>query len=68
MIEEVQNGRMLGFNLYDDVLRFGSLLYVPVVDNLRKCILAKAHTSVYTIHHSANKTYQDVMCIIGGVA
>ena len=61
LIDKVQNGRLLDFSIYDRILRFGSRLYVLKGDGLRDRILAKAHTSAYTIHFGANKMYQDLI-------
>ena len=63
LIEEIQNSRRLGFNIYDGILRFGSRLYISAVGDLRDRVLAEAHTLAYTVHLEANKMYQDLrMC------
>ena len=60
MIEDVQNGGLSGFSVYDGTLRFGSRLCVPEGDGLRERIMTEAHTSAYTVHPGANKMYQDL--------
>ena len=60
MIEDVQNGGLPGFIIYDGTLRFRSRLCVPEGDSLRERIMSEAHASAYTVHPSANKMYHDL--------
>ena len=39
------------------ILRLGTRLCVPVVDELRKGIMEEAHFSDYNIHPGSNKMY-----------
>ncbi|WRX16227.1 Reverse transcriptase domain - like 10 [Theobroma cacao] len=43
----------------DGVLRYGTRLYVPDGDGLRREILEEAHMAAYVVHPGATKTYQD---------
>ncbi|EOY08659.1 DNA/RNA polymerases superfamily protein [Theobroma cacao] len=44
----------------DGVLRYGTRLYVPDSDGLRREILEEAHMAAYVIHPGATKMYQDL--------
>ncbi|EOY19023.1 Uncharacterized protein TCM_043642 [Theobroma cacao] len=44
----------------DGVLRYGTKLYVPDGDGLRKEILEEAHMAAYMVHPGAIKMYQDL--------
>ncbi|EOY31663.1 CCHC-type integrase [Theobroma cacao] len=44
----------------DGVLRYGTRLYVPDGDGLRREILEEAHMAAYVVHPGATKMYQDL--------
>ena len=44
----------------DGVLKYLNILCVPNLNDLRSCILAKAHGSQYSIRPGATKMYQDL--------
>ncbi|WRX08490.1 Reverse transcriptase/retrotransposon-derived protein [Theobroma cacao] len=44
----------------DGVLRYGTRLYVPDGDGLRREILEEAHMAAYVVHPRATKMYQDL--------
>ncbi|WRX26670.1 Reverse transcriptase domain - like 10 [Theobroma cacao] len=44
----------------DGVLRYGTKLYVPDGDGLRREILEEAHMAAYVVHLGATKMYQDL--------
>ncbi|EOY03266.1 Uncharacterized protein TCM_018051 [Theobroma cacao] len=44
----------------DGVLRYGTKLYVPASDGLRREIFEEAHMAAYVVHPGATKMYQDL--------
>jgi hypothetical protein len=51
----------LGFVVSKDgVLRFGSKLCVPKVDDLKRDVVVEAHQTAYIVHPSSSKMYRDL--------
>ena len=46
--------------MVDGILRLGSRLYVPNVDDLRRVLLEEAHHSAYSVHPGSAKMYHDL--------
>ncbi|XP_073061845.1 uncharacterized protein [Primulina eburnea] len=44
----------------DDLLTFRGRICVPSGDDIRRDVLAEAHTALYSIHPGSTKTYQDL--------
>ena len=59
-ISRVQAGEMPGFTVQDGVLRFGTRLYVPNVNGIRRKLMDEAHYSAYSIHPGSTKMYHDL--------
>ena len=56
---EVQQGKSDEFVIDEEgVLRLGTRLCVPDVDDLRKELLEEAHYSAYSVHPGSTKMYQ----------
>ena len=60
MVDKVRQGELQGFVLDGDVLRSGTRLYVPGVDDLRREVMDEAHNSVYSVHPGSTKMYHDL--------
>ena len=60
MMDRVRKGEMPGFTVEGGVLRYGSRLYVPDIDDLRKVLLEEAHHSAYSVHPGSTKMYHDL--------
>ena len=61
IIEEVQEGKRLGFNVSNDgVLRFGNRLCVPSDFALKKEIMEEAHRTPYSVNPGSTKMYRDI--------
>ncbi|EOY13934.1 Uncharacterized protein TCM_032775 [Theobroma cacao] len=58
-IPKERKGKMLTKGT-DGVLRYGTRLYVPNNDGLRRKILEEAHMATYVVHLGATKMYQDL--------
>ncbi|XP_065854728.1 uncharacterized protein [Euphorbia lathyris] len=57
----VCQGKVQEFVIGDDgVLRYGTRLCVPDVDDLKREILEEAHCSAYTVHPGSTKMYRDL--------
>ena len=55
---EVQQGKLAEFVVDEEgVLRLGTRLCVPDVDDLRKELLKEVHYSAYSVHPSSTKMY-----------
>lgn len=61
LMEEVRKGKISEFYMDSEgVLRCGSLLCVPEVEDLQRKVLEEAHHSAYTIHPGSSKIYHDM--------
>ncbi len=61
IIDSIHQGQAQGFMLNDDgVLRYGTRLYVPNIDELRREIMEESHHSAYTVHLGSTKMYRDL--------
>ena len=60
MTDRIQKGEMPGFTVEDGVLKCGSRLYVPDIDDLRRVLLEEAHLSAYSVHPGSTKMYHDL--------
>ncbi|XP_062100208.1 uncharacterized protein LOC133806088 [Humulus lupulus] len=59
--QEMQNGNAKDFTMLDTGLfRFKGRICVPDSDELRKEILAEAHTTPYSVHPGTTKMYHDL--------
>jgi hypothetical protein len=45
---------------WDSMLRFGSRLYVPEADDLKKDVMNKAYHTTYIVHPGSNNIYIDL--------
>ena len=55
---EAQQGKLVEFIVDEEgVLRLGTRLCVPDVDDLRKELLEEAHYSAYSVHPGSTKMY-----------
>ena len=61
IVNVIDHGSKTDLNLDDnEVIRYGSRLWVPNSRNLRKEILKEAHSSAYSIHLGSTKMYKDL--------
>ncbi|XP_017984327.1 PREDICTED: uncharacterized protein LOC108663623 [Theobroma cacao] len=61
VLEDPQGGKGRMFTkCTDGVLRYGTRLYVPNSDGLKREILEEAHTVAYVVHPGATKMYPDL--------
>jgi len=57
----VHKEKMMAFEQgKDGVLRYHGRLCVPKVDELQERIMAKGHSSIYSIHPGCTKMYHDL--------
>ena len=65
---DVQQGQSRDFVIDSEgILRLGTRLCVPDVDELRNEILEKGHFSAYSIHPGSTKMYHDLRIHTGGM-
>ena len=58
---EIEDGKRKDFQVSPGgVIRFGDRLCVPDCENLRREILAEAHTTPYSVHPGTTKMYKDL--------
>lgn len=60
MEQKIVEGSEVEFVMIDDVLRFHNQVFVPSDDELRRKILTKAYSSLYTTHPKSVKIYQNL--------
>ncbi|XP_016705551.1 uncharacterized protein [Gossypium hirsutum] len=58
---QVKNGETLDFGINSEgVLCFRGRMCIPKDDDLRQCIMRKAHSSLYAMHPGGNKMYRNL--------